>query len=187
MTPYTVKQQLRDIVSNYEALKCKVCLIDDEIVVIEEDIDNLQDDLLDLEVIVDDHEDRITVLEGGSAVVNITPVENYSALPDPTTVPGDFYFVRNSQGTSWLPGSMGGTYYKAGLYYSDGVAWFVDVDPWEATQGDVDAGVVGNEFVTPVTLANATTVSHPGHTHVSADITDLNTTDNSIVFAIALG
>jgi len=138
------------------------------------EIDNIESDLSELEIIVADHEDRLIVLESGSIIISLIPVENYSALPDPTTVAGQFYFVKNSQGSTWIPGWLpgGGTYYPAGVYYSDGISWFFNVDPWQADQDEVDAGIVANEFVTPFTLANTTSVSHPGHTHVLADITD---------------
>jgi hypothetical protein len=90
---------------------------------------------------------------GGGA--NITVVANYSALPDPTTVSGKFYWCENSQGTSWLPGSLGGTYYNSGMYYSNGTSWsFVNV-PYQATQNAVDAGLIDNQFLTPLTFTDA--------------------------------
>jgi len=86
-------------------------------------------------------------------LINVAP--NYSALPAANTVPGEFYWVENSQGTSWLPGPLGGTYYPNGLYYSNGTTWiFTDV-PFNATQVEVDAGLNNNKFVTPQTFANA--------------------------------
>ena len=90
--------------------------------------------------------------EGGT----ITVVANFSALPAPATVSGEFYWCSASQGTAWLPGSLGGTYYSAGLYYSNGVSWeFMDV-PYQATQAEVNAGVVTDKFVTPNTFNNST-------------------------------
>lgn len=85
----------------------------------------------------------------------ITVVTNYSALPAPNTVTGQFYWVENSQGTAWLPGSLGGTYYPKGLYYSNGVSWIVTDAPYQASQVEVDAGVNNDKFVTPLTLENA--------------------------------
>lgn len=85
---------------------------------------------------------------------DITVVANYSALPAVATVTGRFYWTSASQGTSWLPGSLGGTYYSAGLYYSNGVSWeFIDV-PYQATQTEVNTGTNTNKFVTPETLKN---------------------------------
>ena len=87
---------------------------------------------------------------------NITVVANYSALPDPTTVSGQFYWCESSQGTAWLPGSLGGTYYNSGMYYSNGVSWnFMNV-PYQATQSEVNAGTNTDKFVTPSTLKNST-------------------------------
>lgn len=82
-------------------------------------------------------------------------VANYAALPDPTTVPGQFYWCETSQGTKWLPGSLGGTYYNSGMYYSNGTSWtFLNV-PYQATQFEVNAGLNDDKFVTPNTLANS--------------------------------
>jgi hypothetical protein len=90
---------------------------------------------------------------GGSGMI---VVDNYSSLPDPTTVSGNFYWVTNSQGTSWLPGSIGGTFYNSGTYYSNGVAWsFLNV-PYQATQDEVNTGTVKDKFVTPLTFTNST-------------------------------
>jgi hypothetical protein len=89
---------------------------------------------------------------GGGA--DITVVANYSALPDPTTVSGQFYWCSASQGTSWLPGSLGGTYYNSGMYYSNGTTWeFLNV-PYNATQSEVNAGTNNDKFVTSETLKN---------------------------------
>jgi len=68
---------------------------------------------------------------GGSSITTVKSVldikynvENYTEL---LSVTGqnlyDFAYVREQQGTSWLPGSLGGTYYGAGLYMWDGVLW----------------------------------------------------------------
>jgi hypothetical protein len=85
----------------------------------------------------------------------ITVVSNYSALPDPTTVGDKFYWCENSQGTAWLPGSLGGTYYPRGLYYSNGTTWEYMETPIQATQAEVDAGIIDDRFVSPNTLYNA--------------------------------
>lgn len=93
---------------------------------------------------------------GGSGGNSIIVVANYSALPDPTTVSGLFYWVSNSQGTKWLPGSLGGTYYNSGLYYSNGTTWeFMNV-PYQATQLEVDTGTNTDKFLTPKTFNDST-------------------------------
>jgi len=97
-----------------------------------------------------------TSWSASEAVAQTTVVANYSALPDPTTVPDKFYWVSNSQGTAWLPGSLGGTYYNSGLYYSNGVTWEFLNTPIQVTQSEVDAAVIGDKFVSPVTLKSNT-------------------------------
>jgi hypothetical protein len=85
-----------------------------------------------------------------------TYVNTYADLPLPNTVPGQKYGVINSQGTSWLPGSLGGTYYSKGYYYSNGTIWIYMGDfPFQATQADVDAGIITNQFVSPNTFFNS--------------------------------
>lgn len=105
----------------------------------------------------------------------ITVVANYSALPAVGTVTGQFYWCSASQGTKWLPGALGGTYYSAGMYYSNGVSWeFLDV-PYNATQAEVNTGTNTDKFVTPATLASATTVIPS--TGATGDIISFSATD----------
>ena len=85
----------------------------------------------------------------------LTVVSNYSALPDPTTVSGKFYWCSNSQGTEWLPGTVGGTFYNSGMYYSNGLSWEYIKTPYQATQSEVNAGIVSDKFVTPSTFSNS--------------------------------
>jgi hypothetical protein len=91
---------------------------------------------------------------GGGGGSSITVVTNYSSLPSVSTVSGQFYWCSQSQGTSWLPGSLGGTYYNSGLYYSNGTSWEFLKVPYQATQLEVDAGIVTDKFVSPATLSN---------------------------------
>lgn len=86
---------------------------------------------------------------------NIPTVANYSALPAPASVVNEYYWVLASQGTAWLPGSMGGTYYPLGLYYSNGTTWSHMATPVQATQVEVDAGVNEDKFVSPKTLKDS--------------------------------
>jgi hypothetical protein len=80
---------------------------------------------------------------------------NYSALPTPATHAGEYVAVENSQGTQWLPGTLGGTYYPKGFYYSDGSIWIFSGElPINATQSEVDLGIDNTKFVTSLTLAN---------------------------------
>jgi hypothetical protein len=97
--------------------------------------------------------DRTWTINTGDDII---VVANYSALPAPNTVSGQFYWCSNPQGTAWLPGSVGGTYYNSGLYYSNGTTWeFLNV-PYQATQSEVNAGIISDKFVTPNTLFNST-------------------------------
>lgn len=95
-----------------------------------------------------------------STADDITVVANYSALPAVGTVTGEFYWCSASQGTSWLPGSLGGTYYNKGLYYSNGVSWEYIDTPYQATQATVNTGTNTDQFVTPATLTNATVITN---------------------------
>jgi hypothetical protein len=96
--------------------------------------------------------DRTWTINTGDDII---VVANYSALPAPNTVTGQFYWCSNPQGTAWLPGSVGGTYYNSGLYYSNGTTWeFLNV-PYQATQSEVNAGIITDKFVTPNTLFNS--------------------------------
>jgi hypothetical protein len=92
----------------------------------------------------------IPTSSGGGIV--FTKVENYSALPPAAEHTDELFYVKNDQGTSWLPGTWGGTYYPQGWYYSDGVTWEFTEMPWQATQSDVNAGIIENQFVSPFTL-----------------------------------
>lgn len=110
---------------------------------------------------------------------NIAVVTNYAALPAPATVSGKFYWVSNATGTSWLPGSLGGTYRNSGLYYSNGTTWeFLNV-PYQATQAAVNAGTITDQFVTPATLSNSTQWTTKEDVVNKKNVTSLspNTTD----------
>lgn len=104
-------------------------------------------------------------------------VTTYDDLPPAADHTDEFFVVENSQGTSWLPGSLGGTFYAKGFYYSNGVSWVYAGDiPYQATLADVNAGTVTDQFVTPYTLSNTTkwsTKADTSHTHAQSDITNL--------------
>lgn len=80
---------------------------------------------------------------------------NYSSLPPANTNTNKIYIVVNSQGTRWLPGSLGGTYYPKGFYMSDGTNWIYTSEfPNQATQIQADAGLLEDVFISPKTLEN---------------------------------
>lgn len=88
-----------------------------------------------------------------SSTANITMVDNYNLLPSPVGRNGEIYGVTTSIGTSWLPGWLGGSYYPKGFYYSNDVEWVYMGDfPTNATQEEVNAGIIVNKFVAPSTL-----------------------------------
>lgn len=118
-------------------------------------------------------------------------VANFSALPDPTTVPNSFYFADASEGTWWLPGSMGGDYYPEGFYYSDGSpTWIYTKNPGNATQATMDAGTNNDQFGTPLTINNLAkwaTKADTIHTHSSTDIIDFTESVEDSVGAMVSG
>jgi hypothetical protein len=85
-------------------------------------------------------------------VTGVGVVPNYSALPPANTSLKKLYWVENSQGTRWLPWTLGGTYYPKGLYYSNGVTWSHMETPYQATQQEVLDALDNDKFVTPLTL-----------------------------------
>jgi len=87
---------------------------------------------------------------GGGSSATFISIANFSALPDPTTVSGKFYWVASKQGTYLF-----GTLKPKGLYYSNGVSWEFRGDPEFATQADVDAGIISEKWVSPLTFENA--------------------------------
>lgn len=92
---------------------------------------------------------------GGGGGTEITVVDDYAALLALPPTADTFYWCQNSQGTAWLPGSLGGTYYPKGIYYcfttSPLVIEFIET-PYQATQADVDAGTITDQFVSPKTF-----------------------------------
>lgn len=62
----------------------------------------------------------------------------------------DFAYVRQAQGTSWLPGSLGGTYYGAGLYMWDGTDWIEDDTDVFAQLENLINNKIDNKTVTTV-------------------------------------
>jgi hypothetical protein len=142
------------IVEEMRKLKCRVCEIEGMVFTLTERVDGIDGQILTINNTLIDHEGRITYLEG-AVTINFTVVPNYSALPDPTTVPGQFFWVEDSEGTPWLPGSWGGTYHEDGLYYSTGTAWDTKDMPLNAPQMVVDAGTDDVMFMTSKTFTNS--------------------------------
>jgi hypothetical protein len=102
----------------------------------------------------------LSSIGGGST--EITVVDNYAALLALPPTADTFYWCQNSQGTAWLPGSLGGTFYPKGIYHcfttSPLVIEFIET-PYQATQVEVDAGTVEDKFVTPKTFTDSAQLS----------------------------
>lgn len=87
---------------------------------------------------------------------NLPYVNTYSDLPAASIWTNRFVVVLNIQGTWWLPGSLGGTFYNAGLYFSNGVSWtYTTAVPFEATLTEVNNGLLTDRFISPYTFENA--------------------------------
>jgi len=97
---------------------------------------------------------------GGGGASTFIEVANYTALPAAGTAPGQTYIVLASQGTPYIGGLWGGTYYGKGYYYDTGSAYIYTEVPYQATQVQVDTGTDTDKFVTPNTLTNATVVTN---------------------------
>lgn len=112
-------------------------------------------------------------LASGSGT-GITVVTNYAALPSAASVPGQFYWAENSQGTKWIGSLWGGNYYPRGMYYSNGVDWTFHEVPFQATIAQVNNGINNSEFVTPYTFANSDKIVNSFQKNIddSDDITE---------------
>jgi len=116
---------------------------------------------------------------GGGGGSQMKDVANYSALPLPNTATNKFYWASASQGTRWLPGSLGGTFYNSGLYYSNGIGWEYQETPHQATLGEVNVGVDNTKFVTPYTFTNSNKI-------VNSFQKNVDTSDNITTGAVNL-
>lgn len=103
-------------------------------------------------------------------------VNTWADLPDPTLHQDETWIVLNSTGTQYWSWLLGGTWKPKGFYYSNGVFWdWIGAVPYQATQTDVDAGVVTDQFVSPATLSSAQTivlsVAKSGEAEIKGDVT----------------
>ncbi len=112
---------------------------------------------------------------------------------------GQLAYVENSQGTRWLPGILGGTYYPAGWYVWNGTNWVSDrnaiADQFDEninniTQLQTDLlQEITNRQLADTNLENQilsndsdildlqNNKADVNHTHIKADITDFNEAD----------
>jgi len=87
--------------------------------------------------------------------------DNFTALSLIVGETGDFAYVFNSQGTQWLPGTLGGTYFPSGFYIYDGAVWVMD-DTMEqvAEQLDLIGLGVETQFSQDLTISTITSSSY---------------------------
>lgn len=63
---------------------------------------------------------------GGTQDIGIRQQEDTYSDFIPGSAVGEIAYAENSQGTPWLPGTLGGTYYPAGFYVWNGIDWVSD-------------------------------------------------------------
>lgn len=93
-------------------------------------------------------------ISSSSTSNKIFRTSTYDDLPPAEENKGKMHYILNSQGTSWLPGDLGGIYRAKGFYLSDGISWsFIGSSPIVATQDEVLTGTNKESYVSPSTLA----------------------------------
>ena len=95
---------------------------------IEDIVDSSDSPFADIESLESFLSDNLGFSSGGGNGQGVTisqKAENYSSLVDGSEI-GDLAYVENSEGTSWLPSTVGGTYYPAGIYVWNGNEWVSD-------------------------------------------------------------
>lgn len=90
--------------------------------------DQRSDKVIISEITLPDFEEYIASINADSPsdILPVTQVANQYSLLDPGTINGQLAYVYNAQGTKWLPGTIGGSYYPAGFYAWDGSLWVSD-------------------------------------------------------------
>lgn len=78
----------------------------------------------DLDTLLNDMVSLIGFTMGTGVNISQRVTDFVSLTPGTST--GDLAYVQNSQGTQWLPGTLGGTYYPAGWYVWNGSEWVSD-------------------------------------------------------------
>ena len=110
---------------------------------------------------------KIKVDENGALKISngvyiFQKVNSFSSLIDGIDI-ADLSYCISSEGTAWLPSTLGGTYYPSGWYVWDGATWVSDRNAIsEQLQLNKDA------------LSNKAPLVH---THIKSDITDFSDSD----------
>tara|TARA_R110002167_G_scaffold331706_1_gene538380 strand:+ start:21605 stop:22435 length:831 start_codon:yes stop_codon:yes gene_type:complete len=87
------------------------------------------------------------VADRGGAINFNQKAANFAGFIDGTEV-GQLAYATASQGTAWLPGTLGGTYYPAGWYVWDGADWVSDRDAIADQFNDILTNSVGGDAQT---------------------------------------
>jgi len=103
----------------------------------------------------------ITLSEVSNYLISIQ-VANFAALPPAALNTNKMYYCIASQGTRWLPGTWGGTYYPSGWYRSNGLTWEFQETAFQASLADVVAGTIQDQFVSPYTLKQGPNLDQSG-------------------------
>ena len=93
---------------------------------------------------------------GGSQPFSFTAANRSALLALTGMADGDLAYVVNSEGTAWLPGTSGGSYYPKGIYIYSGGAWVsdrnaislqlsLDDDRLDAIEADIANAIHTNE------------------------------------------
>lgn len=118
----------------------KVPLLERKLCALKEDVFNLEfvntisdfrlkDTVLEIEYINNNNEtvilqQDIFTLQETEIKDNVRTYDDLLSILNPELY--QFAYVRESQGSRWLPGSLGGNYYGSGLYMWDGTQWIED-------------------------------------------------------------
>ena len=66
------------------------------------------------------------ILVGTQDIFRFRADDRTALLLETGMVTGDLAYVENAEGTKWLPGTLGGSYYPKGIYIYNGAAWESD-------------------------------------------------------------
>jgi len=116
-------------------------------------------------VVVIDPNTGNAVTPGGNSPVEFIyegQFNNFTALntAKPPGTSGRFAYVLNSQGTKWLPGSMGGDFYDLGWYYDNGTVW--TDDKVEIAKGLEDINTALTNHINDIANPHNTGISNIG-------------------------
>lgn len=125
---------------------------------------------------------------GGSGAIPITQSVNGHSNFVPGTEVGELAYSKTSEGTRWLPGTIGGTYYPKGFYIWDGNDWVSDRNAIAEELDNLlnskqDKDTTGWWTISDTTFTSATPQSIPANTRTLLQIN----LDSVIEFAGANG